>query len=144
MARDGSATVARHAGGWIILAWIMLMWLVLGWPMGKNEGQVHDEEAGVSAGSEVQYSGSYFPSLMIDINTASAAELMCVPGVGETLAARILDYRTRHGRFACVDELERVPGIGPKLLAEFSRHLQNRQDTLSSTAEPLSPSRRDE
>ena len=40
----------------------------------------------------------------LDINTATAEELMALPTVGQTLAKRILDYRERHGGFQSVDE----------------------------------------
>ena len=48
----------------------------------------------------------------ININTASAAELETLPGVGPSRAQTIIDNRP----FASVDDLERVPGIGPKTL----------------------------
>ena len=52
----------------------------------------------------------------VDVNTAGVAELERLPGVGPTLAHRIVEDRTRHGRFRTADELSRVPGIGPKTL----------------------------
>ena len=48
----------------------------------------------------------------LDINTASKAELMALPGLGETLAQRILDYRAEHGDFSRPEELMNVSGIG--------------------------------
>jgi len=53
------------------------------------------------------------PSLPLDINAASASELTCLPGVGPSLAQQIVTWRTAHGRFAQVTDLEQVPGIGP-------------------------------
>jgi competence protein ComEA len=50
----------------------------------------------------------------IDINTAPAAELELLPGIGPTLAARIVSDRAENGPFATLDSLERVRGIGPK------------------------------
>jgi len=54
---------------------------------------------------------------VIDLNTADAATLVALPGVGPVLAQRIVDWRTEHGRFTSVDELGEVSGIGEKLLA---------------------------
>lgn len=53
---------------------------------------------------------------VIDLNTADAAALLDLPGVGPVLAERIVDWRTEHGRFTSVDELAEVSGIGEKLL----------------------------
>jgi competence protein ComEA len=51
----------------------------------------------------------------VDLNTAGAAELEALPGVGPVLAQRILDHREQHGPFGSVEELEDVPGIGPAI-----------------------------
>jgi competence protein ComEA len=55
--------------------------------------------------------------LPLDVNAASAAELARVPGFTPRLAAAVVADRARHGPFREVDELERVPGIGPHRLA---------------------------
>lgn len=48
----------------------------------------------------------------LDLNTAGVGELDALPGIGPVLAQRIVDWRTEHGRFASVDQLREVPGIG--------------------------------
>ena len=53
----------------------------------------------------------------LNLNTASAAELETLPGVGPVLAERIVAWRTDHGNFATVDALDAVAGIGAKMLA---------------------------
>lgn len=52
----------------------------------------------------------------VDLNTADAATLDTLPGVGPVLAQRIIDWRTEHGKFTSVDELGEVSGIGDKAL----------------------------
>jgi competence protein ComEA len=52
----------------------------------------------------------------LDVNAATEAELEKLPGVGPSLARRIVEYRGRHGPFAAVDSLVRVWGIGPRTL----------------------------
>ena len=56
---------------------------------------------------------------LVDLNTADAAALDSLPGVGPVIAQRILDWRTEHGRFTSVDELGEVSGIGDKLMAQI-------------------------
>ena len=49
---------------------------------------------------------------LIDINQASAEQLMALPGIGEVRSRAIVDYRTEVGRFQRIDQLLDVPGIG--------------------------------
>ena len=52
----------------------------------------------------------------LDLNHATAQELTTLPGIGEVLAQRIVDYRNANGPFASVDDLLEVNGIGPGIL----------------------------
>jgi len=49
----------------------------------------------------------------IDINTADPSELTELPGIGEKLAERITAYRTEHGPFSSIEDIQEVSGIGP-------------------------------
>ena len=55
----------------------------------------------------------------LDVNTATAAELELLPGVGPALSKRIVEYREKNGPFANLSELDKVQGIGPKMLEKI-------------------------
>lgn len=59
----------------------------------------------------------------IDINVATAEDLQKVPGIGETLARRIVEFRDEHGRFEKVDDLLNVRGIGTASLEKLRPYL---------------------
>jgi competence protein ComEA len=53
----------------------------------------------------------------VRLNTATLDQLEQLPGVGPALAQRVLDWRTEHGRFSSIDELQQVKGFGPHKFA---------------------------
>lgn len=55
----------------------------------------------------------------ININTATAAELDALPGIGLALAQRIVDYRTQNGDFKTIEEIKKVRGIGDALFDQI-------------------------
>lgn len=58
----------------------------------------------------------------VDVNTASAAELEALPGIGAAKAAAIVEERQVRP-FASIEDLDRVRGIGPALVAELRPHV---------------------
>lgn len=63
--------------------------------------------------------GSAAPGTPVDLNAATAEQLDQLPGVGPVLAQRIVDYRTQHGGFRSVDQLQDVDGIGARRFADL-------------------------
>ena len=55
----------------------------------------------------------------VNINTASKEELTSLKGVGDKRAQEIIDYRKKNGDFKSVDDLEKVPGIGPGIMKQI-------------------------
>jgi competence protein ComEA len=60
----------------------------------------------------------------ININTATLEEIQLLPGIGESMAKSIVAYRTSHGHFGSVNDLEKVKGIGKKKLAKLRPYLK--------------------
>lgn len=58
---------------------------------------------------------------MVDINTASETELETLPGIGPTMAQRILTWRGQHGHFDSISQLRDVQGIGPGRYAKIAK-----------------------
>ena len=60
---------------------------------------------------------------VVNINTATKEELVSLKGIGEKRAQEIIDYRKKNGDFKSVDDLEKVPGIGPGIMKQIRGEL---------------------
>ncbi len=83
---------------------------VLGGVVGPAESS-----AGMSGAAE----GSGTTGGLISLNSATAAELDSLPGIGPSLAQQIISYREAQGPFDSVEQLTDVPGIGPAKLEQL-------------------------
>jgi len=80
-------------------------------------GSVSARAGGAEKGAHSSHSSSKFsdPSQgQVNLNTADAAQLQHIPGVGPAMAERILAYRRTAGRFQSTEELLQISGIGDK------------------------------
>ena len=77
---------------------------------GTQDATVNNESGNPANSNNMQTAGDG----RININTASNAELTDLPGIGNTLAARIVDYRTRNGSFIRIEDIRNVTGIGER------------------------------
>ena len=105
-------------GEWSVLAVTAALILVMiGYSLmtGRTISTEFSDGAGTASSSAPQESEGG----RVDINTAGLEELMTLPGIGETRARAIVEYRTEHGPFAYVEDLIRVPGIGEGILEEI-------------------------
>jgi competence protein ComEA len=73
---------------------------------------------------------------VVNINTASAAELGGLKGIGDAKAKGIVEYREKKGPFKSVDDLRQVHGIGDKLLEQLRSHVT--VGTVAASA-PVAP-----
>ncbi|NJN66927.1 MAG: hypothetical protein HC884_09505 [Chloroflexaceae bacterium] len=60
---------------------------------------------------------------VVNLNAATAAELETLEGIGTVLSERIIDYRTTHGAFASVEELQNIRGISPAMVETLRQYL---------------------
>lgn len=65
--------------------------------------------------SQNEISDQVGSGVLLDINTATADQLMSLPQIGELKAQAIVNYRNDHGRFKALDDLMEVPGIGESI-----------------------------
>lgn len=75
-----------------------------------------------SIGSADADNSGALPAL-VNINTATAEQLMSIPGVGETRAGTIIEYREANGNFATTQDLMKVSGIKEGLFAKMKDHI---------------------
>ncbi|MEG0918474.1 MAG: helix-hairpin-helix domain-containing protein [Anaerovoracaceae bacterium] len=59
----------------------------------------------------------------VNINTANEKELDTLPGIGPSIAKKIIDYRDSNGAFAAIEEIKDVSGIGDKSFNEFKKDI---------------------
>ncbi len=84
------------------------------------------EVATLSSDAKLSTSGAYGKlegprsAAPVDLNSASEADLMALPGIGRARARSILAYRREKGSFAAVSDLGRVSGFGGALLARLA------------------------
>lgn len=79
----------------------------------------HAAEKGTPAAAPAKAADS-----AVDVNTATVEELVKVPGIGDALAQRIVEFRSKNGPFERVDDLLKVRGIGEKSLEKLRPHLR--------------------
>ena len=74
------------------------------------------------------------PAGKLNVNTATAQQFATLPGVGEKLATRIVDYRQKSGGFKSVQEIMNVQGIGEKNFAKLQQYLTSTESAPRASA----------
>lgn len=97
----------------VILAGVLALLAAVWWRHGGHRGGVVDIDRAAPLVAKFQ----------VDVNKAQWPELLQLPGVGQTLAQRIVEERAENGRFHDWDDLRRVGGIGPRTLERMKPYL---------------------
>ena len=105
----------KKGGHALLITFFCLLCLVLGIFLGRNLNdervvllQNIDEDSVLAEETDDRH--------LLNINTATKPQLQELPGIGDIIAQRIIDYREVNGPFQTVDELKNVEGIGDKKL----------------------------
>lgn len=104
--RDQRSVAALVASALVLLA-------ALWWRHGLHGGGV----------VEIDRAPPLVARFQVDVNRADWPELIQLPGVGPTLARRLIDERRLNGQFRSVDDLTRVGGIGPRTLERIRPYI---------------------
>lgn len=122
MSASGSAqarTLQRDSPGFRLLTGISSLLLLVQWFW---TGSRRPEPLEVKRGDQSQ------SGFLIDVNQAGWVEWMQLEGVGPALASRIVADRQVHGPFATIEDLGRVPGIGPATIDRIRSSLRIRHE----------------
>lgn len=108
----------KNGRGVLLLVCALSFCIVLGIFIGRN---LRDEFVPLPQNSmaDTVYVTEATEDLRLNINTASKAQLMELPGIGEIIADRIIIYRTENGPFQTIDDLMNVDGIGLKKIQQL-------------------------
>lgn len=110
----------KKGGHLLLVVFLCSLCLLLGFFVGRNH---RDDYKTLIPNNQIAETDAKQPILdyRLNINTATTLQLQDLPGIGETIAQRIVDYREKNGAFQSIDDLMNVEGIGEKKLQEIER-----------------------
>ncbi len=114
-------TAERRSVPGITLVTVVLA-LVVAWTAAARLNRPVLRDAEGDAGS-LNAAIDKHPDMRIDLNTATAAELALLPGVGPKLAEGIVEDRSLNGPFQSISDLDRVKWVGPSVLQSIEPYV---------------------
>ena len=114
-----TAAFLLFTGGWFLHGWSAAQPYEVRVDRAASSQPVTPAEEGEEGeeGETAARPDSLLEGEVIDLNTAGVYDLQRLPGIGEKRAQAIVDYRTEHGPFRSVEELDNVEGIGEGILS---------------------------
>jgi|GEM_PF-781271 len=98
---------------WVLAACLLTLTVCYWLSAGGHRGQL----------IKIDRASALEAKFLVDINRADWPEIIQLPGLGETLAQRVIAEREQSGPYLSVDDLDRVDGIGPKTLESLRTYL---------------------
>lgn len=92
----------------------------------EDEKKIYIPEEGENTSKEVveEINNQESQKLKVNINTANSSELQKLPGIGPSLAESIVEYRKQNGRFASVEDIKKVSGIGENKFNKIKEYIR--------------------
>jgi len=97
----------------------------------KNLHQPYDysslDREFIAKSSSSYIAATYDSTKLHPVNSITEEQLMSIPGIGQVLAGRIIEFRREHGPLGSVEDLLSVPGIGQKRMLAIKQYLENKE-----------------
>lgn len=88
-----------------------------------NGDETAEEQISSESSSSGTSSSTSSSNEKININKATASELTTIPGVGESTAQKIIDYREQNGKFKTIEDIKNVSGIGDSKYEKMKEYI---------------------
>ncbi len=90
----------------------------------KNDANTGNSSTTITSESSSSNNESAFKISIVNINTATQTELETLPGIGPSLALRIVNYRKENGKFSSIEDIKNVSGIGEAKYEDIKNYIK--------------------
>lgn len=90
----------------------------------KNDTNINNSASNTSSEESSSNKESAFKISVVNINTATQTELETLPGIGPSLALKIINYRKENGKFSSIEDIKNVSGIGDAKFENIKNYIR--------------------
>lgn len=90
----------------------------------KNDANINNSTSNTSSEESSSNKESAFKISVVNINTATQTELETLPGIGPSLALKIINYRKENGKFSSIEDIKNVSGIGDAKFENIKNYIR--------------------